>query len=424
MKSDSTRIHEWIETLSTFTESNQPGYTRFSYTQEDVAAKKYLIKEMKRLNLAVSMDYLGNIFGRREGLKKDLSPIMVGSHIDTVKNGGKYDGLAGIATGLEIIKIMEYKDIRTNHPIEVVAFSEEEGGRFNSAFLGSKWFAGKINEEDISQFVDINNIELGEAIKSLDVLNDEVVRCKRKDNHLAAMIELHCEQGTVLENNQNSLGIVSTITGSSSFQVELIGEANHAGTIPMGMRKDAFFATSMISVELNRIAKKQSIHSVGTIGNISIKPNAYNIIPGEATFIMDIRSLDQRCMEEMIDHIRQYISEIAQKNGLIFKIKENHMENPVNLSDAIKYLLVENAEKRNYSYQIMGSGAGHDAIIINDLCPSAMVFVPSKDGRSHCKEEYSKPEDIAKGSDIILDTVLKLEEEFNNGNNNDRFGNE
>ena len=408
MKCDSNRINEWIETLSTFTEPNQPGYTRFSYTQEDIAAKKYLIKEMKKLNLDVSMDYLGNIFGRREGIKKDLLPVMIGSHMDTVKNGGKYDGLAGIVTGLEIIRVMEEEDIRTYHPIEVVAFSEEEGGRFNSAFLGSKWFAGKINEEDIPRFVDYNHIKFSEALKILDTLNGEVVRYKRKNNRLAAMIELHCEQGPVLENNRISLGIVNTITGSSSFQVELIGESNHAGTIPMEMRKDTFFATSKISIELNRIAKEQSVHSVGTIGNITIKPNAYNIIPGESTFIMDIRSLDKQCMDGIIDHMNKYISEIAQANGLSFKIKENHMEYPVKLSNTITDSLVENAKKRNYSYQIMGSGAGHDTIIINDLCPSAMVFVPSKNGRSHCKEEYSNPEEIAKGSDIILDTVLKL----------------
>lgn len=408
MKCNSNRINKWIEALSKFTEPNNSGYTRFSYTQEDIEAKQYLIDEMKKLNLKVYMDYLGNIFGRREGVKKDLLPIMIGSHMDTVRDGGKYDGLAGIVAGLEIIKTMEENNIKTEHPVEVVAFSEEEGGRFNSAFIGSKWFAGKINEKDTFDFIDNNNIKLADAIKSLDVLNENVIRCKNKDNKLAAMFELHCEQGPVLEINNKNLGIVSTITGSSSYGVKLTGEANHAGTIPMDMRKDAFFATSQISIELNKIAKNQSIHSVGTIGNIAIKPNSYNIIPGEANFVMDIRSLDKECLEAIISHMKNYISVVSKTNGLIYEIKENHMENPVKLSEKIIDSLVEDAKRRNYSFQVMGSGAGHDTIIINDLCPSAMVFVPSEAGRSHCKEEYSKSEDIAKGCDIILDTVLKL----------------
>ncbi len=403
-------IEEMIEKIASFTEEGDEGFTRFSYTQEDIEAKKYIIKKMKKLNLKVSMDSLGNVFGRKEGRGRELAPILIGSHLDTVKNGGKYDGIAGVVTGLEVLRVIQENDIQTKHPVEVIAFAEEEGGRFNSAFIGSKWFAAKIGEEELKQITDSQSISLEKASKALDILDDEVERCNRKNNDVKAMIELHCEQGPILQNAKKDLGIVNLITGSSSYQIDLSGQADHAGTTPMNVRKDAFYVASKIAVELNEFVKKQEKYCVGTVGFVDVKPNVYNIVPEKVSLIMDIRSADIDVMYNVINHMKGYIDKISQANSVKYNIKKNHHVNPVKMSKHVVNLLTKNAEKRNYDFNVMGSGAGHDTIIMTELTDCAMVFVPSKNGRSHCPEEYSDSKHIAKGADIVLDTVLELAE--------------
>jgi len=407
MKCNKDRVENMIENLAEFTDKESK-YTRFSYTDQDISAKKYVIQKMKNLGLNIYMDYVGNIFGRKEGKKENLPTILIGSHLDTVKNGGKYDGVAGVVVGLEVLNVLKENNVEIDYPIEVVAFAEEEGGTYNTAFLGSQWYADKLKREDLEKFDDLYGKNIKEAVKILDELDEEVIRCVNREKNLKCMFELHCEQGPTLENNKNNIGLVKGITGSSSFKVELIGEANHAGTTPMNSRKDPFYLASLISVELNKYVRKQNKYSVGTIGNIKLEPNSYNIIPEKATFIMDIRSLDIGNMKNIINHIKNFIKDSSKKSSIDFKITENHLENPVELSEELVQSLKESCTKRNYNYQVMASGAGHDSIIISELCDTVMVFVPSKDGRSHCPEEYSKPEDIAKGGDIILDTILKI----------------
>lgn len=407
MNCNRERIEEMIETLAEFTEEKNK-FTRFSYTKEDIMAKKYIIQKMKDLGMEVHMDYVGNIFGRKEGKNKELPAVLIGSHLDTVKNGGKYDGIAGIVTGIEIINVLKENNITTEYPIEVVAFAEEEGGTYGTAFLGSQWYAEKLDEKDLEKFNNDRGKNIKESVKILDELNDKVIRCKNKEKNIRSMFELHCEQGPTLEDNNKELGIVEGITGSSSFKVELEGEANHAGTTPMGSRKDPFYTASLISVELNNYVRKQNRYSVGTIGNIKLEPNSYNIIPEKATFTMDIRSLDINIMKNIIEHIKEFIKKTSGKYDIKYSITKNHLENPVQLSKELVEKLEESCKERNYNYQVMASGAGHDSIIMSEICDTCMVFVPSKDGRSHCPEEYSKPEDIAKGGDIILDAIIKL----------------
>ncbi|MGM0379230.1 MAG: M20 family metallo-hydrolase [Bacillota bacterium] len=405
--SSKKRIKKRIEKFAKFTESDSK-YTRFSYTKQDIQAKKYLINEMKNLGLNVYMDYIGNIFGRKEGRKKGLPEILIGSHLDTVRNGGKYDGVSGIVTGLEVIKSMNNNNIEIDHPIEVVAFAEEEGGTYSTAFLGSQWYADKFTDENLDKFNDNNGKNIKEAIKTLDVLDQDVIRCKKKEKNLKCMFELHCEQGPVLEMNGKELGIVEGITGSSSFKVEIIGDTNHAGTTPMNARKDPFYLASLISVELNSFVRKQNVYSVATIGNIQLEPNVYNIIPRKASFTMDIRSFNIKTMEGIIEHIKGFIKDITKEKSMKYKIIKNHLKYPVELSENLVNNLEESCLEKNYNYQRIVSGAGHDSIIMNELCDTVMIFVPSKNGKSHCPEEFSKVEDIAKGVNIILDTIQKI----------------
>jgi allantoate deiminase len=409
MKCSSARISDWIEKFASFTDPNQLGFTRFSYTKEDVAARRFLIQEMKSLNLEVWMDHVGNIFGRRLGNGRKQKPIVVGSHLDTVQSGGKYDGISGVITGLEVVRLLNEHQIQLDAPIEVIAYAEEEGGRFGSAFIGSKWLAGEIQRKDLDDYHDGEENTIASECSKLDVLNEEVKRCERRKIDPQATFELHIEQGPVLESKGNILGVVDTITGSSAYQVIIKGQANHAGTIPMDMRKDAFVAVSEISLALNGLAKEQAIHTVGTIGFVEVKPNAYNIIPGQVEFSMDIRSLDQTCMEQVTSQMKEVIKRVAEDSGLEFTIRTKHNQPVVSLSEPLVSALSTSAEKRNYKYITMGSGAGHDTLVMARMAPSAMVFVPSKAGRSHCPEEFTQPEEIAKGSDLILDAILQIQ---------------
>ena len=408
MKCNSEQIERWIENLAKFTDSEQSGYTRFSYTKEDIAARGYLIAEMKQLGLSVRMDRVGNVLGRREGKKKKGAPIVIGSHIDTVMSGGKYDGIAGVVTGLEVVRVLNEHGVELEDPIEVIAYAEEEGGRFGSAFVGSKWLAGEIQAHELSNYRDEEGITIETACQALDNLNSQVERVERCDLSPKATFELHIEQGPVLESKGNILGVVETITGSSAYQVTLKGEANHAGTIPMDMRRDAFLGAAAIGLELNRIAKEQSVHTVGTVGFLEVKPNAYNIIPGEVEFSVDIRSLSQTSMEAVTDHMMTYMKNLAEEMELEISIRTRHNQPVVELSNNLVSALAASAEERDYAYHVMGSGAGHDTLVMAGLAPSAMVFVPSRAGRSHCPEEFTSPTEIACGCDLILDAVCRI----------------
>lgn len=407
------RIETLIEKLATFTEKDDKGFTRFSYTELDLAAKQYIIEKMKEINLEISMDLVGNIFARREGMEKDLPPILVGSHLDTVRNGGKYDGIAGVVSALEIMKIIEENKVYTKHPIEVVIFAEEEGGRFNSALVGSRWLAGQLNIKALENLKDGEGINVYQASRVLEVFNKDVQRYERKEKAIKAFFELHCEQGPVLQFKQKNLGIVNSITGSSCYEVILTGQSDHAGTTPMKLRKDAFHMAAKASVELNEYISKLPGEAVGTIGYIEINPNVYNIVPEKATFTMDIRSHSKEMMDDIIQHMKVYIQEICLKNNVKYAINKKHHVSPMKLSKKLVDLLINNAKKRKYDYMEMGSGAGHDALIMASITDTVMVFVPSKDGRSHCPEEFSSVEDIAKGANVLLDTIINLAEPIN-----------
>lgn len=397
-----------IERLAEYTEPEDKGFTRFSYTSSDLKAREYVIAVMRENGLDVSMDLPGNIFGRRRGIQDDLPAVVMGSHLDTVKNGGKYDGIAGVAAALEVLRVMKTNNIMTRHPVEVIAFAEEEGGRFGSAFVGSSWITGQLNENDLGKLKDARGISVLQAVKDLDPLNDRVKRVHRRAGSIKAFLELHCEQGPVLENGDKDLGNVSSITGSSSYMVSIYGQSDHAGTTPMDVRKDAFNAAAKISVELNRFVNAHPEEAVGTVGYVEVRPNVYNIVPEQASFTMDIRSHSGTAMDDIIGHMKEYITSVCCEDGLEYKIEKRHYKGPTKLSGDVARLIANSAASRGYDYMEMGSGAGHDAMVMASVTDVAMVFVPSRNGRSHCLEEFSKMEDIAKGADVFLDTVIEL----------------
>ena len=404
------RIRKDIEALSAFNSSPGEGLTRFSLTEADRGAREYLRVELEKLELKVYEDSAGSIFGKMEGTDPDAPAIMIGSHFDSVKNGGNFDGPAGIVMGLEIMRVLKEKNIKTKYPIEFVGMIEEEGGRFGAGVFGSRAMAGKVKYEDLKKNKDKNGISMAEAFEAFGFDPHKIDESARKSEDLKAFIELHIEQGPVLENGKTDLGLVDFIVGISEFRVKVIGRSDHAGTTPMLLRKDALGAASELISEIGNYAIEAGQGTVATVGVLDVKPGAANIVPGEVEFTVDIRSKSVDCMAEVRAAVERKLQEVSQKRGVSFEIEDLLKVDPVIMDAEILSVLKEKAVETGFSHKVMTSGAGHDAMIMAAITPTGLVFVPSRDGRSHCPEEWTDYEDLQKGIEVICHTIIEMGE--------------
>lgn len=403
-------IKKDIEELSKFNATPSSGVTRFSYTEEHRKAKKYIVEEMNKAGLDVYEDAVGNIIGQRSGTNNNLPVVMVGSHFDSVKNGGKFDGTAGVATGLEIARVFKENNIKTKHPVAFIAIVEEEGGRFSCGLLGSKAMIGKVAREDLEKFKDEKGISLALAMKEFGLNPEEYYQAKNWDKKIEAFIELHIEQGPVLEAEQKDVGIVDTIVGIAVYEVEIIGSADHAGTTPMTMRADALLLASSIVQNINKLALEAGEGTVATVGKLQVSPGAVNIVPGKVDFTFEVRSKSNATVENITGNIKQIIQNKCKLQGFQYKLNKIMSIKPTRLSENVISVLRRKASKLNLNYKIMMSGAGHDAMFLNEITNVGMVFVPSKNGRSHCPEEWTDYEKIKLGTDLVLEAVLEIAE--------------
>ncbi|MGB9840146.1 M20 family metallo-hydrolase, partial [Thermovenabulum sp.] len=380
------RIKRDIENLARFTSTPGQGVTRFTYTGEHKKAMDYIVEEMKKAGLKVRVDSFGNIFGRREG-KKNLPPIMVGSHIDTVKNGGAFDGQAGIVAGLELSRVLKEKDLKLDAPLEIVALIEEEGGRFGGGLMGSRALAG-LFEEELYNLRDEEGIILFDAMKYFGLSPEKHEEARLSKGSIACFIELHVEQGPVLEKENKDAGIVEAIVGIAQYNVTIRGRADHAGTTPMNMRLDALLKASEVIQNINRWARQKDDYTVATVGKIKALPGASNIVPKEVEFSVDIRSINESSMKDIAMKIEDNLREM---NGEGFETKLTNLlyVKPVFMDEKIRSVLNKTAKELELSTKDMVSGAGHDAMILSNICPVGMIFVPSHRGRSHCPEEFT-----------------------------------
>ncbi|RCW44408.1 MULTISPECIES: M20 family metallo-hydrolase [unclassified Halanaerobium] len=402
------RIINDIETLSQFNSTPGKGLTRFSLTKADRGARDYLKGELKKIGLKVYEDPAGSIVGRREGTDKEAPVVMIGSHFDSVKNGGNFDGPAGVVMALEIMRVLEENNVKTKHPVEFIAMIEEEGGRFGSGVFGSRAMAGRVSYEDLLNNKDADGITMAEAFEEFGFNPEEIEKAKRDPEKLKAFIELHIEQGPVLEKEGKDVGLVSFIVGINQIRVKVKGRPDHAGTTPMDMRKDALSSASEVIAQIKDFAVKAGSGTVATVGTLNIKPGAANIVPEEALFSVDIRSKKLDCIKEVRAKIDSALSEIKRKYGVEYYVEDMLMVEPVELSKEILDIFKEVSEDKGLAYKEMISGAGHDAMIMAGLTDVGLVFVPSKDGRSHCPEEWTDYEDLQKGIELIYHTVLKV----------------
>ena len=409
MLTKTERIQKDIESLAKFSCVEGIGCTRYTYTKEFRQAADYIISEMKAAGLEVREDPIGIIIGRLEGKNPNAPVIMTGSHFDTVKTGGRFDGPAGVVTALETARVFHDEGFQPECPIEFVALPEEEGARFGGGLFGSRAICGQLKEGEIENYRDWDGVSIAEAMKEYGLDPAKAHESQRKPGDIGLFLELHIEQGPILENNKIDVGIVDAIVGLKTFVVTVKGRSDHAGTTPLNMRADTMVAAARAICAGTDKAKELNDGTVVTFGRVETKPGAFNIVAKETVFNIDCRSRGLESVDTVIAAVRESLEKSAAENpGLSFEMFESLRANPVPMKPEVKALLEEKAAECGISTMQLLSGAGHDAMIMGSLCDVAMVFVPSKDGRSHVPEEWTDYEDLRNGVEIVCRTIKEL----------------
>ncbi|WP_409304141.1 Zn-dependent hydrolase [Peribacillus sp. SCS-155] len=407
MESLEKSIEKHIEALNEFTATPNNGTTRLTYSKEDLQARNYIKEQMKELGLEVREDGLGNIFGKLEGSLPDAPSVLVGSHFDSVPNGGAYDGPAGVVAGLEVASLFVKNGLKPQYPLEVFALVEEEGSRFGGGLMGSRGIVGMLNEKDFKELKDKDGISTEEAMKQIGL--DPTLPKQRKPETMKAYLELHIEQGPILEEKNIPIGVVDAIVGLAQLEVTIEGQAGHAGTTPMDRRSDSLVTAAQIIAKLPELAIQEGNGSVITTGRLNVFPNGANVIPQKTVFSVDIRSGKEENVQSMIKKTKDLIHSY-NGNGIRISYEEQLYIQPKAMNPEVVSLLKEQSAELDIPYCSINSGAGHDAMVFSDYTAAGMVFVPSKNGLSHCPEEWSDARDLAKAVQILYGAAKILTE--------------
>jgi allantoate deiminase len=405
LRTSCERLKVDIEALAKYTSTPGSGVTRLSFTEEHRLANEYIIKQMADAGLEVFVNSAGTVVGRREGTDPELPVVMMGSHIDTVKHGGAFDGTAGVVAAIEAARVMHRSGFKNRHPIEVVAMTEEEGTRFNDGMLSSEAMAGLITNKALDDLKDDCGITLRKAMQDFGIKPD-LDRAKRSD--IKAFVELHIEQGPMLEAKGTDIGIVENIAGISVYKVTVVGKSGHAGTTPMHLRSDALLAAAHIITATNDVVNKIGKGSVATVGRIGALPGVSNVISNFVQFSIDIRASKQEYLDEVINAIKAEARIIENKFKVAVSFENPSNGKPVKLSTRIGELIEESAAELGYSYIRMDSGAAHDSMAMAEIADTGMIFVPCKGGISHNSDEWTDYESLQKGAEVLLSVVERL----------------
>lgn len=382
------------------------GINRLAFTDADWAGRQYIIDCMTDAGLSVEIDDFGNVIGYKIGKKPDLPVVMVGSHTDSVPNGGNYDGVVGVLSAIEVIRSMTDDGYEHDHTIAVVSFMCEESGRFGNATLGSKAMRGELTLQDLHRLVDKQGISLYEALKGRN-LNPDGIETMVYKRPVKSFTEIHIEQGKVLEHEQKTIGIVTGIAAPERFYVTIWGNADHSGATPMNLRHDALCGASKIILGIEEIASMQEEPPVvGTVGVVEVTPGAMNVIPGAVKLGVDIRSISEVARNSVVTLVEEFIDITAEKRGLSYTIETIAQDHPVEMHPAMIREIEEAVKSVGVEYMTMPSGAGHDAMHWAEVVPTGMIFIPCRDGISHNPAEFAEMDDIVTGA-AVLDKVLR-----------------
>ena len=401
---NSSRVNDNLQALKQFGLNAQQGNDRVAYSDHERNARSFLIEKLQKLGLTVNIDQAGNLSARRPGHDPKAPIIAFGSHIDAVPNGGHYDGNVGSIGALEVMETLVEKNIQTTHPFELLIFTNEEGGVF-----GSRALAGEIKPEALA-VVTASGYTNAEGVKRIGGDPENIEAVIRKPEDLHAFMELHIEQGSTLYDQNIAIGVVEGIVGLKWWDVTIGGFANHAGTTPMNRRKDAMLAAAEFTLMVNRVIKSYPGRQVGTVGRIAAFPGAPNVIPGKVVLSLEIRDLDSSKIAQLFEHIQQEATLIGEQYNTSFNFSPiDATSNPALTDPRIQQIIRDQADRLGLSHIDLPSGAGHDAQDMALLTPTGMIFIPSVDGISHSPQEYSTPEAIAQGTELLLNTLLEID---------------
>jgi len=408
MKAESLRINEArlmarLNELAAIGATSDGSCCRLALTDEDKAGRDLVAGWMRELGLEVRVDPIGNIFGLRPG-SDDVEPVMTGSHIDTVRTGGRYDGCLGVLGGLEVVQVLNEAGIRTRRPLVVGVFTDEEGARFHPDMCGSLVYAGGLPLEEAYATVGIDGKVLKDELARIGYLGDAPMPLHRPH----AFVELHIEQGPVLDIEGITIGAVENLQGISWQEVSITGQSNHAGTTPMRLRHDAGYCAAAIGHFLRALAKEMGGDQVATQGKVDLHPNLINVIAARAKVTVDLRNTDEALLAQAESKFAAFLAQLAADEGVTIEAKSLARFEPVIFDKGVADLVARTARKLGHSCRPMTSGAGHDAQMMARIAPTAMIFVPSVKGISHNPAEHTEPAHLAAGADVLLHTLLEL----------------
>jgi beta-ureidopropionase / N-carbamoyl-L-amino-acid hydrolase len=394
-----------IKELSQIGANPEGGVSRVAFSDADVEGRKYIRSLMEKAGLTVRVDTAGNIIGHREGRNQKLPVILFGSHIDSVPHGGNYDGDMGVLGALECVEVLNQQNYLTSHPLEVIVFSDEEGG-----LTGSHVVVGELSPEAL-QIKSHSGKTIGEGIRFIGGDPDNLQAAKRNPSEILAYLELHIEQGGVLETEKTDIGVVEGIVGINVWDVTVLGFANHAGTTPMNQRKDALLAAAKLVESVNHIARSIPGRQVATVGKIQAEPGAPNVIPGKVVMSLEIRDLEKSKIDLAFEKVKESAEKIAADTGTTISFAALDVTAvPAPTDQRLREVIQEAATALGLTTKLMPSGAGHDAQDIARIAPIGMIFVPSIGGISHSPKEFTTASDMANGASVLMQAILKVDE--------------
>ncbi len=401
VKINGERLWDSLMEMAKIGATEKGGVCRLALTDVDKEARDLFVRWCKDAGCTVTVDRMGNIFGRREGTRPDLPPVMMGSHIDSQPTGGRFDGIYGVLAGLEVIRALNDAGVETAAPIEVSAWTNEEGSRFAPAMVASGVFAGVFDLEYGLSRADLDGVTMGQELERIGYAGDVEM-----GKPVRAFFEAHIEQGPILEAEGRTIGVVTDAQGQRWYECTYTGQEAHAGPTPMHTRRDAMVGAAKVIQAVNALGRKYAPLACATVGLVQVHPNSRNVIPGQVFFTIDLRHPDDEILSKMDAEIRAVTAEVAETDRLQMDFEQIWYSRPVPFDRECVAAVRAAAEANGFSHRDIVSGAGHDACYIARVAPTAMVFVPCEDGISHNEIENATPEDIAAGCQVLLQAVL------------------
>jgi beta-ureidopropionase / N-carbamoyl-L-amino-acid hydrolase len=401
----SRHLLDTLETLARIGAIEGGGCARLALTDEDKAGRDLVVGWMKDLGLEVRIDAIGNVIGLRAG-RENLAPVMTGSHIDTVRTGGRYDGNYGVLAGLEVVRALNQANVTTRRPIAVAFFTNEEGARFTPDMMGSLVYAGGLGLNEAYAAIDKDGVAVGDELRRIGYLG--AARPGALKPH--AFLELHIEQGPILDEAQVKIGVVESVQGISWTEYTVTGVSNHAGTTPMRLRRDAGYLAASVNLFARKLACEMGGNQVATVGALALRPNLINVVPNRAVFTVDLRNTDDARLKQAEASVAAHVAEVAAAERVEVEAKALVRFEPVIFDRGLVDRVEHHAKALGLSTRRMPSGAGHDAQMMQRLCPTAMIFVPSVAGLSHNVKEHTEPADLVAGAEVLLNLMLELAE--------------